>query len=283
MSQTPMPTRPGEPQDPELRERYLRDAQALRATKRRESARLAAEVPPSRTPSGPIWVVAGLLTVLLVAAVGFALAGPMLKQTATSEQALPADITRLVVDNAAGDVRIRAAGAGEEPGVTTSTEWGLRRPDVSVDTSGGTATLHADCPRGILITTCSTDWTVVVPAGADVDVDEGAGRVMIEGIDGHVDVHAGVGDVRISETTASSIRADLGVGSLWIESVEPPRDVRAKVGVGGLALQLPDHVTYDVDAASGVGDASNQLGSDPRADRTVTLESGVGSVSVSAS
>lgn len=282
MSQTPIPTRPGEPQDPELRERYLRDAQQVRETRRVESARLAAEVAPSRTPSVPIWIVAGLLTVVLVLGVGFLLAGPMLKQTSTSEQALPAGITTLSVDNEVGDVRIRAVDAGEEPRVTATTEWGLRRPDVSVDVTGGAASLEADCPSGV-VAPCSTDWTVVVPEGADVEIEEGIGRVTVEGIDGDVDVEAGVGDVRITESTAGRITADLGVGSLWVEAVEPPQQVRATVGVGGLSVQLPETASYDVDASGGVGEVRNDLGSDAGSDRTVTVEGGVGSVSVSAS
>ncbi|WP_277453934.1 hypothetical protein [Janibacter sp. DB-40] len=282
MSQTPVPTRPGEPQDPEMRERYLRDAQRVRETRRAESARLAAEVPPSRTPSGPIWVVAGLLTIVLVLGVGILLAGPMLKQTSTSEQALPADVSDLRIDNAVGDVRVRAADAGEEPRVTRTTEWGLRRPDASVDVTGGTASLEATCPSGVVLP-CSTDWTVVVPEGADVRIEEGVGRVTVEGIDGDVDVETGVGDVRIAESTGGRITANLGVGSLWVESVEPPQHVRAKVGVGGVSVQLPDTAAYDVDASGGVGDVHNDLGSDPASDRTVVVEGGVGSVSLSAS
>lgn len=282
MSQTPMPTRPGDPQDPEMRERYLRDAQQARESRRAESARLAAEVPPSRTPSGPIWVIAGLLTVVLVLGVGFLLAGPMLKQTSTTEQVLPAGITALEMNNAVGDVRIRAADAGQEPRVTGTTEWGLRRPDVSVDVSGGTASLEATCPTGVALP-CSTDWTVVVPEGADVEIEQGVGRIAVEGIGGDVDVETGVGDVRITESTAGRITANLGVGSLWAEAVEPPQHVHAKVGVGGVSVQLPDTVSYDVDANGGVGDVRNDLGSDPTSDRTVIVEGGVGSVSVSGS
>ena len=283
MSQTtPVPTRPGEPQDPELRERYLRDAESVRAARRAEAARLAAEVPPSRTPRGLIWLLAGLVTLVLVTIVGFALVGPMLKQAETSERPLSPATTHVEIDSSAGDVRVRAAEPGEQPHVTLTTEWGLRRPDVSVESAGRTAELSAECPTD-LFSTCSTDWIVVVPAGAAVDVEHGAGTVDLEGLDGDIDVHAGVGDVRISETRAESIRANLGVGSLRIEAVEPPRDVEAKVGVGGVVVQLPDEVDYDVDAQSGVGDARNDLGSDPRSDRTVSLESGVGEVRLSAS
>lgn len=283
MSQTPMPTRPGEPYDPELRDRYLRDAEQVRENRRAEAARLAAEVPPARTPSGPIWVIAGLITVVLVVAVGLNLVGPMLKQSTTSERALPADTTRVAIDNSTGDVRVRAAEPGEEPRVTRTTEWGLLSPEVEVDTEGSTTTLEADCPDAFFANSCSTDWTVVVPEDVDVEIQEGVGAVTVEGVAGDVDVNAGVGDVRISEATAGSISAELGVGSLWIEAIEPPQDVRGRVGVGGLAVQLPDTVSYDIHARGGVGEVRNDLGSDPGADRTVTLEGGVGEVTVSAS
>ena len=103
MSQTPpVPTRPGEPQDPELRERYLRDAESVRAARRAEAARLAAEVPPSRTPRGLIWLLAGLVTLVLVTIVGFALVGPMLKQAETSERPLSPATTGTALSGASG-------------------------------------------------------------------------------------------------------------------------------------------------------------------------------------
>ena len=55
------------------------------------------------------------------------------------------------------------------------------------------------------------------------------------------------------------------------------------IGVGGLSVQLPDTVSYDIDATGGVGDVRNDLGSDPTSDRRVVVEGGVGSVSVSGS
>ena len=109
MTTTPMGTRPGEPEDPELRDRYARDAWERREAYRIESARAAAETPPSRTPSGPIWIIAGLLTVALVAVTGFVLLGPMLRQSESTDQSMPSQVSRLDVSNGTGDVRIRAA------------------------------------------------------------------------------------------------------------------------------------------------------------------------------
>lgn len=273
------PTRPGTPQDPELRDRYLRDAHVAREAHRAEAARLAAEVPPAHTPAGPIRVVAALVTLALVAVVGVLLVGPMLKQTSASEQALPSDTTHLVVDNAVGDVRVRVAEAGESPRVTGTTEWGLRRPDVSVDSTDGTTTLHATCPRGF-ITNCSTDWVVVVPAGTSLDISQGVGAVHVEGIEGDVAIESGVGDVEITEATSSRVGVELGVGSALIEAVEPPDHVEASVGVGDLSVRLPDTVDYRIDADAGTGGASNLLGSTPDSERQVVLQTGLGGLSV---
>lgn len=279
MSTTPMPTRPGEPADPQLRDRYLRDAHTARLDRRTESARLAAEAPPSRTPSGPIWVVAALVSIVLVLLAGVALVGPMLKQTETVERPLPTAITQLDVENDVGDVRVRVAEPGESPKVTSTVEWGLREPTSSVDVSGSTATLRGQCPQGF-ITVCSTDWLVVVPEGTAIDIEQGVGAVGVEEATGELDIEAGVGDVEVSEARSQEIDIELGVGSVRVESVEPPRGMHVRVGVGDLSVRLPDTVAYDIETDGGAGEVNNALGSTPGADRRIHLETGVGSLTV---
>lgn len=282
MTTTPMGTRPGEPEEPGLRDRYARDAWEQREAQRLEAARAAAETPPSRTPSGPIRLIAGLVTVVLVVLVGAALIGPMLRQTESTDHALPTGVSQLELHNGSGDVRVRAAEPGERPGVTSTVEWGLRKPTTTVESSGGTATVRGDCPDGI-VTVCSTDWVVVVPAGTSVDIEHGVGGVSVEGTEGDVDIEAGVGDIELSEVAAERVEVDLGVGAVQIESVEPPRSVRANVGVGDLSVRLPDTVAYDIRTQTGTGEANSALGSDPTSPRTVTLETGVGGVTVAPS
>lgn len=279
MTTTPMATRPGEPEDPDLRDRYARDAWEQREAHRLEAARAAAETPPSRTPSGPIRIIAGLVTVVLVLLVGAALVGPMLRQTESTDHALPSGISQLELHNGSGDIRVRAAEPGESPGVTSTVEWGLRKPTTSVESSGGTATLRGGCPEGIA-TVCSTEWVVVVPAGTGVDIEHGVGDVSVEGTEGEVAIEAGIGDIELSEVAAERVDVDLGVGAVRIESVEPPSSVRANVGVGDLSVRLPHTVTYDIRTRAGVGEANSALGSDPASPRTVTLENGVGQITV---
>lgn len=279
MTTPPTWTRPGEPADPELRDRYARDAREQREARRVESARVAAETPPSRTPSGLIRVVAGLVTAVLVVTVGAALLGPMIRQSESTEQQMPSGISRLTVRNGIGDVRVRAADPGERPSATSTAEWGLRRPTTSVSSSGDEAMVRGECPTGP-ISVCSTTWVVVVPAGTRVEVEQGVGQVTLEGMSGDVHVQSGVGGVTVGEATSSRVDVDLGVGDVRIESTEPPRRVDASIGVGQLSVTLPDSVSYRVDTSTGTEDVRNSLGNDPAARRIVRLESGVGGITV---
>lgn len=278
MTTTPMGTRPGEPEDPELRDRYARDAWERREAYRIESARAAAETPPSRTPSGPIWIIAGLLTVALVIVTGFVLLGPMLRQSESTDQAMPSQVSRLDVSNGTGDVRIRAAKPGERPSATSTAEWGLRKPRTTVESAGGTTTIRGDCPSAV--TVCSTEWLIVVPADTELEIQQGVGDVTLEGMSGDVDVSSGVGSVNLEEGTSENIDVEIGVGDVRIESVEPPRRVVGRVGVGDLTVALPDTATYRVDTDSGMSEVRNSLGSDTSSSRTVHVEAGVGGVTV---
>lgn len=278
MTTTPMGTRPGEPEDPDLRDRYARDAWEQREAHRVESARAAAETPPSRTPSGPIRVVAGLLTVVLVVVVGFVLLGPMLRQSESVDQSMPSRVSQLEVSNGTGEVRIRAAKPGERPSATSTAEWGLRKPRTSVESGGGTTTVRGDCPTAV--TVCSTDWLIVVPADTDLDIQQGVGDVTLEGMSGDVDIRSGVGSVNLEEGASAAIDVEIGVGDVRIESIEPPRRVVGSVGVGELTVALPDTTTYRVDTTSGMSDVRNSLGSDPSSSRRLDLEAGVGGITV---
>ena len=82
------------------------------------------------------------------------------------------------------------------------------------------------------------------------------------------------------ELESENVDVEVGVGGLGVESVEPPRDVRARVGVGDLTVHLPDTVRYAVETRGGASEVRNSLGSSPGADRRVVLETGVGSLTV---
>lgn len=279
MTTTPMPTRPGEPEDPDLRDRYARDAWERREAQRLETARAAAETQPSRTPSGPIRIIAGIVAVLLVAVTGLTLAGPMLRQSETTDTALPQGMSSLNLKNGVGDVRVRVAEPGESPRLTSTIEWGLRQPTTSVDSTSTSATVRGECPTGP-VSVCTTDWLVVVPADTEIEVDQGVGEVTVEGTSGDVDVRAGVGDITLTESSSENIGVESGVGGATIESVEPPRSLEANVGVGDLTIAVPDTVRYRIDTQGGAAEVRNSLGSSPGAERRIDAEVGVGGLTV---
>lgn len=273
----PLPPRPGEPTDPELRDRYRTDASRERDERRAEVNALAAETRPSQTPTGPIRVIALLVSTVLVVLVGASMIGPMLKQSATTERALPA-VTALKLSSGIGDVRIRAAEPGESPKAVATDTWGLSRPSTSVSTKGGVAQLKSSC-RAVASGVCNTDWLVVVPAGTDLTLEHGVGAINVEGVDGDVEVQTGVGDVSITESGSERVSVDMGVGAVTYEAVEPPRQVDFSLGVGDVSVRVPDSVGYRVNT-TGASEALNNLGHDSSSERSIRVEAGVGSISI---
>lgn len=281
---TPWTTQPGpEPSDPDLSQRYRRDALAEREDQRAQSAWRAAHTPPSRTPRGVIRLLAAVLVLTLVAFTAVVMLGPMLRQSETTDQSLPAGTSRLVVKNHVGQVRVRAGAPGETPRVSSTVEWGLRRPSATVTSIGDEVTLAGSCPS-FVSTVCRTDWVVVVPRNTDLSIEQGAGRVVLEAPGGDVAIQSGVGTVEVSGARSREVSVELGVGTVEYEGVTPPDRVDVSLGVGDVTLQLPDTVPYRVDSTgAGASQVDNRLGHDPSALRRITVEVGVGDATLDAS
>lgn len=275
----PLPPRPGEPVDPELRERYRTDASREREARRAEAAQQAAAAPPSRTPVGPIRVIALLVTVMLVLFAGLALVGPMLKQSATEERPLVAS-SQLSLKGEVGDLRVRTAEPGEEPRAVITRTWGLWEPRTSVTSNSDETVLTSSCRGPGGGSSCEVDWLVVVAPDTEVKISHGVGAVSLEGPTGDVDIDMGVGDVTITESEARSVRVDMGVGKFDHESVEPPESIIAHLGVGEAVIRVPDTETYDVDIPGGASETVNNIGSDSSSSRTISVQSGVGAVTI---
>ncbi|MDN5717706.1 MAG: hypothetical protein L0G89_10790 [Janibacter sp.] len=276
---TQWPPRPGEPTDPELRERYRTDASREREGRRDQAVHETAATPPSRTPVGPIRVLALLVTLGLLLVAGLSLVGPMLKQSQTREQPITAN-GAVRFSGEVGDVRFRAAEAGERPRAVITSTWGLGKPTSAVRTSGGATSLTASCPRPSLGTVCRVDWLVIVPADTDLTIEHGVGAVSLEGTSGDLDLQVGVGDVSITESGAETVSADIGVGAIDYEAVEPPRSVDVRVGVGEATVRVPDTEGYRVDTSGGSSDVINNLGNDSTSSRRITVESGIGAIRI---
>ena len=84
----------------------------------------------------------------------------------------------------------------------------------------------------------------------------------------------------ITESEADTVSAEIGVGAIDYEAVEPPRSVDVRVGVGEATVRVPDTEGYRVNTSGGASDVINNLGNDSSSSRRITVESGVGSVRI---
>ncbi|WP_017622888.1 DUF4097 family beta strand repeat-containing protein [Nocardiopsis chromatogenes] len=95
----------------------------------------------------------------------------------------------------------------------------LFEPDESLDERGGEVRAEASC-QAALMSACSVDYEVVVPEGADVEVNTAGGDVELVGLDGTVR----------AETVSGPIEAeDLG-GDARLEAVSGPIDLTGASG-----------------------------------------------------
>jgi hypothetical protein len=262
-------------------------------------------VAPSPGPSDPAprgriaWIVVGGL--LAVAALGwgtFSVVGVLAHEERTERTVIPsAGIVSIVVVNDDGSVRIEA-GTGGEIIVSSRISEGLQSPSTSMQVLDGRLVLRSSCPSFGSIW-CSVDRTVAVPPGIDVTVESDDGRVAVVGPVGAVDVSSnhgsvtidgargdlrvrtGQGSIRAISSTAGTVVARSGQGSISLTFTAPPNRVDVQSGQGSIDVTVPDDGTeYVVDADAGLGRVEIGVPTDPDAERTIVARSGLGSIRV---
>ena len=106
--------------------------------------------------------------------------------------------------------------------------------DVPVDVSreGGEISLQTNGGRNT-----GADYTLRVPAGSTVEVESGAGRVRVQGVDGSVKVVAEAGDVSVSQVKGSvnieAPKGDVDVADISTDTGQ----TEIKVGAGDVSLK----------------------------------------------
>lgn len=132
--------------------------------------------------------------------------------------------------------------------------------------------------------------------GLDADVQMAAGSLRAEGDFGLVDLTVGAGELAL-DGSAEDVSVDLSAGRAILNLADvdtadltvsagsmdasfdgtQPSDIRAGVSAGSLTLVVPDGA-YDVTSDVSAGNFRNQLGSDPGADSTISVEVSAGQV-----
>lgn len=105
---------------------------------------------------------------------------------------------------------------------------------ISADQHGSTLVVEAHFPQNV--SNCQVELTIHAPASANLDVNVGVGGILTKGFTGNLDAHTDTGGV-------ATTMAALG-GS---------QHVVIHIGVGGLALTIPNNSSASVSASTSVG------------------------------
>lgn len=166
---------------------------------------------------------------------------------------------RLTIDNPVGDITLRP-GSNDEVRVE-ATRYGpdrrvLDEISVGLTGSGDSATLTVTGPERR--SNWGVDLVVRVPVQTSVRIEVGVGTIVMEDLDGRFEIRAGVGRIVARDL---AIRDDSsfegGTSDVQVSaSLDPEVSVRANSGVGEVTVELPAGTGFELDASTGTGDVT---------------------------
>jgi hypothetical protein len=162
----------------------------------------------------------------------------------------------LVVEVPVGSVTIQT-GPTEEVTVT-GTLGGADQPTldavkVAMVQEGEKTSVIAKGPNG---KSWKADLTIRTPARTNLTLNSGVGTVAVSGLEGRAKAVLGVGDLTVAtQTLTGGSSFECGTGNVTLGIVAWPKDsmLKAKSGVGNVAVKLPAKLGMNVDASTGVG------------------------------
>lgn len=207
-------------------------------------------------------------------------------------------IEALDIDTPAGNITVKAGGAGIGVSVT---RFDPELCTLTMEPRGKTFILKADnkVRSGWFRKSCEAGFQVTAPATARVSADSGAGSLAMAGLKGALTLNTGAGSISLdgisgvvqANTGAGSIRGTLssanadvytGAGSIGLAWPKSPVNgrIKADTGTGSVRISFPEGTKLEADLSTGIGDTRNELGEEKGAALHVTAASGVGSVAL---
>ena len=185
------------------------------------------------------------------------------------------DIATLRVDNFAGDVTIRGGWDGTIRVIATKRarlDSDLGRISVTMSQEGGGLTVESDKPSGL--SNVSVDLEIDVPTATRLEVNLGAGEVLIGDVVGETDVNSGAGNIDYQGRPQGDCRFDLGAGNIILRL---PADVDVEVDLKGIGqTQIDFPVSRSANMVG--GRVSGTIGSG--AEGTIHADVGTGNINV---
>lgn len=255
---------------------------------------LRARRPPRRSA---LWLVVGSVVAIgLLAVSTFQVVDLLAHEEREGTWTVTEPITTLVVDQS-GDGSVHVIGAPVDAvTVRARISDGLRPTARAHRVVGDRLEVTASCPNfgGVW---CSVDYEIEVPHGTLVQVrnDDGtrvenisgdvdvrsSGSIDVAGLSGSVQLSTDNGSVRATGMRSPVVDVESDNGSVWITSEVPPKSVIATSDNGSVEVLVPrtDH-RYAVDVDTDNGSSTNEVVTDPMADRRLTARTSNGSVRV---
>jgi len=190
-------------------------------------------------------------------------------------------------------------GSGNEVGVSYTEHYQLKKPTVTGAVSGSGVQLNAKCPGGIFANNCEINYTLTVPAAANLVIhtgdgeievadstggltlSTGAGGINLSAVSGAIDARTGDGGIYATELQSLSVQAKTGDGGIHLGFDVVPMNVDATTGAGGIDIGVPAASgPYKVSASAGNGGKSVTVPIDPNATKLITARTGDGGITI---
>ncbi|HEY8339823.1 MAG TPA: DUF4097 family beta strand repeat-containing protein [Egibacteraceae bacterium] len=244
---------------------------------------------PLRTSLLLVAVVLALLLVFLITSVA-------LQRTESGRFIVAEPVETVRLDLTVGRVEL-IAGEGDTVEVAYTRRYTWRAPQLDRSARDGVLILGGGCGGVWYGVVCSIDYRVTLPADTEIVGSTSAGDIVLDGLSGPVDVatsagdvdalapggplrlRSSAGDVTVTDATSSRIEARTSAGDVDITAREAPTTIVAETSAGDVDILVPDEA-YDVTAETTAGDVTVDVVDDPGAERTITVRTSAGDVSV---
>lgn len=183
-------------------------------------------------------------------------------------------VTTVVINDAAGNVDV--TGGASAISVSEHQMYNGTPPSSTHVLSNGTLTLTYNCISG----NCGIDYTLKVPTGTAVRINDSAGNVTLTGVGGAVEATASAGNITASGLSAGQARFVDSAGNILVGFTAPPASAYADSDAGDVTLLLPGSATYKVTANTQAGDVHVTVPQSNSSANSITAKSAAGDVAV---
>jgi DUF4097 and DUF4098 domain-containing protein YvlB len=247
------------------------------------------------------WLAAGVVVVVAFVGWGGATIGSLLgHQSVHHRRVFAGPVRELDLHVSNGSITVMGSDSSQTI-VDAAGDRGITSPSDDETLSGGILTVHSGCGFAVITDNwCGLSYRITVSRNVEVIAQTSDGSVKVTGISGaldlsssdgrlHVDsptgplkLHTSDGAIRVTNANTSVAAADSSDGSIHLGFRAPPQSVTAHSSDGSVTVGLPNTPdSYHVTAHSSDGSVHNDVRTFSGSQRTITVTSSDGNVTVS--